>query len=155
GGNGSSPLRFSRARPYLEERFRPVVVEMAGQGSRSRAALPNSFDGFVEDLVDELRQAAVGEKVLGYGHGIGGLLLSHGVRRSPGLVSRLILHAPVGADLLRRRVPSLLAWRPIGALARAFLGSPLLGPVVSSRLFEASGAVRRKDRLAFASGYRQ
>jgi pimeloyl-ACP methyl ester carboxylesterase len=155
GGNGSTPRRFARAWPFLRERFDPVLVELAGQGGRARAAIPDRFDGFVADLENELRRAAGEGGGLCYGHGIGGLLLAHAVRRSPSLASRLILDAPVGAHLVRRRLVSWVAWPPLAALGRAVLGSPLLGPVVTRRLFEPEGAVSRSDRLDFAAGYRQ
>src|SRR5260370_23238443 len=123
GGNGSTSARFARAWPYLEERFRPTLVEIAGQGGRQRAALPTTFDGFADDLAEGLERAAEGERALCYGQGIGGLLLAHAVRRIPGVPSRLVLHAPVGAHLARRALPRLLAWTPLAAAVRSLLAS--------------------------------
>src|SRR5438445_5460704 len=122
GGNGSTPSRFARAWPHLEERFRPTVVEVAGQGGRAGVTMPDSFAGFVEDLAAGLVRAAAGEKTVCFGHGIGGLLLAHAVRGTPEVASRLILHAPVGALISRRRLPFLLVRRPRGAVVRSLLG---------------------------------
>jgi pimeloyl-ACP methyl ester carboxylesterase/phosphohistidine swiveling domain-containing protein len=155
GGNGSASSRFARVWPDLERWCRPRLVELAGQGGRCGASLPERFPGYVADLTAELRHAAAGERVICYGQGIGGLLLAHAVAGAPEIAERLILHAPVGAHLASRRLRPLLAWGPLGSCVRRLLGSSLLGPALATRFFESGGAVDGADRRAFAAGYRQ
>src|SRR5439155_17089636 len=121
GGNGSIEARFRRAWPWLEARFRPVVVELAGQGSRETAAIPDTLAGFADDLAAQIERVRVDRPAVCYGHGVGGLVLAHAVQRLSSPPERLVLHAPVGAHLTRRRFPRLMACRPLRALAQALL----------------------------------
>lgn len=158
GGNGSTADRFTRAWPWLEERFEPILVEIAGQGTRAHAAIPASLPGFADDLAAELARAVpegATRAPICYGHGVGGLVLAHAALRLPWRPARLVLHAPVGARLARRRFPRLMAWRPVRALVQALLGASGIGPRLAARLFDPAGATTAEDRRRFARGYRQ
>src|SRR5438552_1555825 len=111
GGNGSTAARFRRTWPWLEARFRPVVVELAGQGGREMASVPGTLAGFADDLAAEIEGVRAEGRIVCYGHGVGGLVLAHAVQRLSSPPERLVLHAPVGAHLARRRFPRLMAYR--------------------------------------------
>jgi pimeloyl-ACP methyl ester carboxylesterase/phosphohistidine swiveling domain-containing protein len=155
GGNGSTRARFGRALPLLARCCRPVVVELAGQGSRAAVPVPKTLTGFATDLAGELASATSGQPFVAYGHGIGGLVLAHALRQSRLPAERLVLHAPVGAHLVQRRFPWLMAWAPLRALVQRMLGSRWLGPPLARRLMEPGGAATAEDLRAFAAGYRE
>jgi pimeloyl-ACP methyl ester carboxylesterase/phosphohistidine swiveling domain-containing protein len=161
GGNGSSAARFQRVLPHLAAWCRPVVAELAGQGARAGAPVPETLAGFAADLAGELASATSGEPFIAYGHGVGGLVLAHALRgvepphAPPPPAEWLVLHAPVGAHLARRRFPWLMTWPPLRALVRGMLGSRWLGPRLARRLLEPGGAATAADCRAFAAGYRQ
>jgi pimeloyl-ACP methyl ester carboxylesterase/phosphohistidine swiveling domain-containing protein len=145
----------------LEKRFRPVLVEVAGQGGRQDAPVPSTLAGFAEDLAEELEQARRGAggggnpETVFYGQGIGGLVLAHALARLPSFGGRVVLHAPVGAHLARRRLPRLMAWFPLQSLVHALLRSSITGSLLAGRLFDPAGESTPEDRRLFAEGYRR
>ncbi|MFM7203263.1 MAG: PEP-utilizing enzyme [Myxococcota bacterium] len=162
GGNGSLPARFEPTLPHLREHMAARVVEVAGQGGRKAAALPDTLEGFAQDLARELdreartlhRAGAEGPLVL-YGHGIGGLILAHACRWMEEKPERLILHAPVGVHLAQRRFPSLMKLPGMRPLARMLLGVESLATLTARRLMQEHSEATVMDMQNFARGYRE
>lgn len=162
GGNGSLPARFEPTLAHLREHMAARVVEVAGQGGRKAAALPDTLEGFAQDLARELdreartlhRAGAEGPLVL-YGHGIGGLILAHACRWMEEKPERLILHAPVGVHLAQRRFPSLMKLPGMRPLARMLLGVESLATLTARRLMQEHSEATVMDMQNFARGYRE
>jgi pimeloyl-ACP methyl ester carboxylesterase len=110
-----------------------------------------SLRDFAEQILPHLDALERPRALLGTG--IGGSLALELLQRYPEQVDRLILHAPVGAHLDRRRFPKLMKAPGVGWLAQTLIGSPLLRPFWRRLFFETP--LEEAFVKEFFEGYRR
>lgn len=105
-GNGSAADWWDDVLPCFH-RYCPVPLELPGFGD-NQAEPCRDLAGYAQAL---LAATIPGTAILAVG--INALPVLHALQREPGHFSRTILLSPVGAFLWQRRLPAIMAWRPL------------------------------------------
>jgi pimeloyl-ACP methyl ester carboxylesterase len=113
-GNGSAANWWDDALPHFEH-YRPVPIELPGYGNNP--APPCESLGHFADAL--LAATLPGQAI--FAVGVNALVVLHALQKKPGHFARTVLLAPVGVYLWQRRLPALMAPRPVRALVHALL----------------------------------
>lgn len=105
-GNGSAADWWDDALPYFQ-RYRPMPLELPGFGDHP-APPCEDLAAYAQALLDA---TAPGHAIMAVG--VNALLVLHALQRRPGHFGRSVLLAPVGAFLWERRLPKLMAPKPL------------------------------------------
>jgi len=114
GGNGSASDWWLDALPHFE-RYRAVPVELPGFGDNPEPPCAD-IASYAEAL---MAITAPGSAI--FAVGVNALVVMHALQRRPGHFSRIVLLAPVGAFLWRRRLPALMSSRVVRRIAHRIL----------------------------------
>ncbi|WP_035054441.1 PEP-utilizing enzyme [Andreprevotia chitinilytica] len=115
GGNGSCAEWWQDALSSFQH-YQPEPVELPGFGNN-----PQPPCSSIAELADALlAQTQPGQAI--YGVGVNSLVVLHALVKQPRHFSRVILQSPVGAFLWERRLPKIMGWRPLRALAHWLVG---------------------------------
>lgn len=109
-GNGGAADWWDDALPLFRH-YHPQPLELPGFGDNPAPPLPD-IASYAEAL---LAATQPGSHILAVG--VNALLVMHALARRPGHFQRTVLLAPVGAFLWQRRLPALMAPKPMRLLA--------------------------------------
>ncbi|MFN8916206.1 MAG: PEP-utilizing enzyme [Burkholderiales bacterium] len=113
-GNGSAANWWDDALPHFAHYY-PVPIELPGYGSNP-APPCHSLSHFADAL---LATTLPGQAI--FAVGVNALVVLHALQKKPGHFARTVLLAPVGVYLWQRRLPALMAPRPVRTLVHALL----------------------------------
>jgi pimeloyl-ACP methyl ester carboxylesterase len=153
-GNGGGGERFARAAASCPSDVRLHAPTLPGFGGVPADPRLVDLAGFAEVARGHLR-ALPRPRVL-LGHGIGGSIALQLGQREARDADALILHAPVGPLLDRRRFPRLMRLPGMRGLVRGLLVNRALRPWWTRKLFDGAspeGPMPQADRDAFFAGY--
>jgi pimeloyl-ACP methyl ester carboxylesterase len=150
-GNGGGSFRFSMVAERVSSRIRFIAPDLPGFGYAGRPTPLLSIRSYAEWLADAI-EATSSPRVL-LGHGIGGAFVLELLQRHRDLCDAVILHAPVGAALNRRALPTLMKPRAMRWLAQRAIASRILRPLWERRFFRSPVPERYTD--VFFSNYRK
>ncbi len=133
-GNGGGGFRFSRVPQHLPPDVRLEAISLPGFDGIAPHPTLRTLADYADHVAALCRKAAPPRVALGTG--TGGTLLIEMAQRHPAVLDGLILHAPVGAHLERRRFPQLMRLPGAAALGQRVLASPLARPLWQRLLFD-------------------
>lgn len=143
-GNGGGGFRFSLLRPD----FRLSTPTLPGfEGGEALSSL-EEYVHHIHTLLFDLPRPRVM-----LGTGIGGSLILEYLQHYSNTVDAVILHAPVGAHLEKRRFPRLLRLPGMARLVQALLASKLLRPLWRRLFFQRPERVPLGFLNQFFSNY--
>lgn len=153
-GNGGGAARFARVAPHWPEELRVEAPELPGFGARGGEAVAHlTMEDYAQEVV-RFVEACERPRVL-LGHGIGGAFALAALQLRPDLADGIVLHAPVGAHLDRRRFPKLMRPKLVRRLARTILTSRVTRPWLRRRLFVDPAAIPASIEQGFFGDYRR
>jgi pimeloyl-ACP methyl ester carboxylesterase len=135
-GNGGGSFRFSMVAERAPEDIRFIAPDLPGFGAAGRPTPLLTIRSYAEWLADVIAATPPPRVVLG--HGIGGAFVLELLQRHADLLSGVILHAPVGAGLATRTLPTVMGPKPMRWIAQRAIALPLLRPVWRRRFFRAA-----------------
>lgn len=133
-GNGGGGFRFSRSLPFFSSELEVRCPTLPGFHPKPKKASLHTLKDFCSELLPHL-QALPRPRCL-LGTGIGGSLVLEFLQHYESEVDKIILHAPVGAHLDRRRFPKLLRLPGVAHLAKNLVGHPAFRPIWKKVFFE-------------------
>lgn len=148
-GNGGGAFRFSRCLDQFSPSIRFKALTLPGFHPEPKDPNFTTLDHYSDRIFEELSKLPRPRVVLGTG--IGGSLILNGLKKHSELADQLILHAPVGAYLDRRKFPKLLRFPGVGHLAKNMIGHPLFRPFWKRLFFEES--LPKEFTKEFFQGY--
>jgi pimeloyl-ACP methyl ester carboxylesterase len=132
-GNGGGAFRFARVVPFIPEPVRLRPVTLPGFAAVPPDPALRSVRDFARCL-GEMTAAEPRPRVL-LGHGIGGSIALQLANDAPDLLDGLVLHAPVGVRLDRRRLPRLMSLPGARRVAQSLIASSVTRPLITRLLF--------------------
>jgi pimeloyl-ACP methyl ester carboxylesterase len=138
-GNGGGASRFAAMTAAVGDRVRLQAVTLPGFSTTPRDPALTTVSAYADRLADLFEPSERPPVVLG--HGIGGSFALDLASRRPEVMSGLILHAPVGANLDTRLFPRIMSTSPVRALAKRLIAARAPRPLWR-RLFFPHGAPR-------------
>ena len=121
-GNGGGGFRFSRCLPHFSGELEVVTPTLPGFHPEPRNPRLKTLKDYAEKLLPWVSSLERPRCLLGTG--IGGSLILEFLQHYPQEADRVILHAPVGAFLDRRRFPKLLRLPGVAYTAKNMVGHP-------------------------------
>lgn len=148
-GNGGGGFRFSRCL----DQFSGVIAAPTLPGFHPLPLDPQlvTLEDYARQLLPYLEAMPRPRAVLGTG--IGGSLLLELLQHQPEAADLLLLHAPVGAHLGRRKFPKLMKLPGVCRCARYLLGAPWLRRLWTRVFFESP--LEESFLEEFFEGYRR
>jgi len=138
-GNGGGSSRFASMAAVAGDRLRLRAVTLPGFSTVPRDPSLTTVSEYADRLAEMFGPSTRPPVVLG--HGIGGSFALDLAARRPEVMSGLILHAPVGANLDTRLFPRIMSTAPVRAAAKRLIAARLPRPLWR-RLFFPHGAPR-------------
>ncbi len=138
-GNGGGASRFTAMVNAVGDRAHVHAVTLPGFSTSRRDPSLQTVSDYADRLAELMGPAGARPVVLG--HGIGGSFALDLAARRPEVMSGLILHAPVGANLDTRLFPRIMSTAPVRALAKRLIAARPPRPLWR-RLFFPHGAPR-------------
>jgi len=138
-GNGGGASRFTSFVNAVGDRAQVHSVTLPGFSTSPRDPSLVTVSDYADHLATLVQASPVPPVLLG--HGIGGSFALDLAARRPELLSGLILHAPVGANLDTRLFPRIMSTRPVRAAAKRLIAARLPRPLWR-RVFFPHGAPR-------------
>jgi pimeloyl-ACP methyl ester carboxylesterase len=138
-GNGGGASRFASFMDTVGDRAHVHAVTLPGFSTSPRDPALVTVSDYADHLATLVQTSPVPPVLLG--HGIGGSFALDLAARRPELLSGLILHAPVGANLDTRLFPRIMSTRPVRAAAKRLIAARAPRPLWR-RLFFPHGAPR-------------
>jgi pimeloyl-ACP methyl ester carboxylesterase len=132
-GNGGGAFRFARCAPHMPSDVRFVALTLNGFADVPRDPALQTMRDYAQRLACLIADAARPRVLLG--HGIGGAFVLELIQAQPEAVDAIILHAPVGTRLDRRRFPKLMKPPFMRALGKWLFSAPFMRPVWQRVLF--------------------
>lgn len=133
-GNGGGGFRFARTAEYMSRYVRFEAPTLPGFARAPARADLNSIEKYAYYVQSVVVAELPRPRVL-LGHGIGGSIALEYVQHFPAEIDGLILHAPVGARLDKRRFPKLMKPRFMRRLGQTVFASPFFRPALKRALF--------------------
>lgn len=138
-GNGGGASRFAAMAAVAGSHVRFQAVTLPGFSTSPRDRSLTTVSDYADRLADLFEPSERPPVVLG--HGIGGSFALDLAARRPEVMSGLILHAPVGANLDTRLFPRIMSTPAVRALAKRLIAARLPRPLWR-RVFFPHGAPR-------------
>lgn len=138
-GNGGGASRYTTFTAAVGDRLHVQAVTLPGFSTTPRDPSLTTVAAYADRLAELFEPFERPPVVLG--HGIGGSFVLDLASRRPEVMSGLILHAPVGANLDTRLFPRIMSTAPVRALAKRLIAARLPRPLWR-RLFFPHGAPR-------------
>jgi pimeloyl-ACP methyl ester carboxylesterase len=148
-GNGGGGFRFSRV-PAVDgiDLRTPTLPGFAAEARDPALRTMADWAALVARWCDEITAADPdGRRPVLLGHGIGGSLVLEVLRHRADAVAGVILHAPVGAGLDRRKFPRFMQLPGVRPLVRWMIASRPLRPVWRRRFFHQPVPAAFMDRF--------
>ncbi|MEY2981943.1 MAG: hypothetical protein RL562_2170 [Planctomycetota bacterium] len=153
-GNGGGAARFERLAGHWPADLVVKLPELPGFGARGGEVVAGlGMPDYAREVVEIVRRCPRPRVLLG--HGIGGSFALAALQQDPDLVDGVVLHAPVGAHLDKRRFPRLMRPRLVRRLAQWVVSSRLTRPWLRGRLFVDPDALPADVEARFFADYRR
>ena len=148
-GNGGGAFRFSRCLEHFSKDVSIRALTLPGFHPKPRDPQFTTLDHYSDRIFEEVSKLPRPRTLLGTG--IGGSLVLNGLEKHSQLVDQLILHAPVGAHLDKRKFPKILKFPGVGRLAKNLVGHPFFRPFWKRLFFEEQ--LPKEFHREFFQGY--
>ena len=135
-GNGGGASRYESVHPHFGADVELRAVTLPGFSNEPKDPSLRSLTDYADRLAELFADL---DRPIVLGHGIGGSIALDLASRRPELMSGLVLHAPVGADLDTRLFPRVMATAPVRALVKRAISAPVIRPLLR-RIFFPHGA---------------
>jgi pimeloyl-ACP methyl ester carboxylesterase len=139
-GNGGGGFRFDIARPLFPENINFLTPSLPGFNCTEIPSSNYTMKQYADWLANYIKK--VEQPCILMGHGLGGVFILEFLQNYSDMVSGVILHSIVGANLNKRIFPKIMKLPYLAWITKNIIAHPITRPIISKKFFQ-----KKIDRL--------